>query len=95
MKLIVTRTAQADLARLKKFLEDKNPSAANRAASKIAGAIESLKVFPQRGGAFGDSNFRHLAIPYGRAFYVIRYAYRAEIDEVLVLRVWHGREARD
>jgi len=34
-------------------------------------------------------------VRFGRSGYVIRYAYRAETDEVVVIRIWHGREARE
>jgi plasmid stabilization system protein ParE len=83
MKLSVALTAQAYLARLPTFLADKNPSAASRAASKIVAAIQSLGTFPRRGRLFGASNFRDLVVPFGRSFYVIRYAHRVEADEVM------------
>jgi toxin ParE1/3/4 len=86
MKLLVARAAQVDLARLHKFLADKNPAAARRAVSKIAAAIDSLAIFPRRGRRFGASESRDLIVPC---------VHRAEAGELVVLRVWHGREARD
>jgi hypothetical protein len=38
---------------------------------------------------------RELIVPFGRSGYVLRYAYRRQTDEVIVLRLWHAREARD
>jgi hypothetical protein len=33
-------------------------------------------------------------VPFGRSAYVLRYAYSIENHEIVVLRIWHGREAR-
>jgi hypothetical protein len=37
---------------------------------------------------------RELVVPFGGSAYVIRFAIDATRDEVVVLRIWHGREAR-
>jgi hypothetical protein len=34
-------------------------------------------------------------VPFGQSNYVLRYAYREQADEVVALRIWHGREARE
>jgi hypothetical protein len=36
-----------------------------------------------------------LILPFGRSAYVLRYSYSAPADEVVVHRIWHGREARE
>jgi plasmid stabilization system protein ParE len=36
-----------------------------------------------------------LIVPFGRSAYIVRYAYLRESDEVVILRVWHGREQRE
>ena len=38
---------------------------------------------------------RELIVPFGQSNYVLRYAYRAQTEEVIVLRIWHGREERE
>jgi len=38
---------------------------------------------------------RELLVPFGRSAYVVRYAHLPARDEILILRVWHGHEARD
>ena len=58
-------------------------------------AIESLEAFPERGRPSGTPNVRELIVPFGRSGYVLRYAYRRRLDEVVVLRLWHAREARE
>jgi|SRR3972149_7902993 len=94
MKLIVSRAAVADIERLHAFLADKSPAAARRAIAALVGAVQSLEALPERGRPSGTPNIRELIIPFGRSAYVLRYAYSAQSDEVIVLRIWHGREAR-
>jgi plasmid stabilization system protein ParE len=95
MKLIVSQAALADLERLRAFLADKSPGAADRAVACLIAAIESLDHFPERGRQVSVPNTRELIVPFGRSNYVVRYAYRTEADEVVVIRIWHGREVRE
>jgi plasmid stabilization system protein ParE len=95
MKLIVSQAATADLARLHAFLADKNPAAANRAVVALIAAIQSLDAFPERGRPSGTTKLRELIVPFGRSDYLLRYAYSAQMEEVVVLRIWDGREARE
>jgi plasmid stabilization system protein ParE len=37
---------------------------------------------------------RELIVPFGRSAYVVRYAPLTEREEIVVLRIWHGREQR-
>jgi len=94
VKLIVSRAAAADLARLHAFLTDKNPAAARRTISGIVAAIDSLAAFPDRGRAFGAAGLRELIVPYGSSAYVVRFARDPQRQEILIVRVWHGRETR-
>ena len=95
MRLVVAQAAAADLERLHEFLADKNPDAARQAVAALVAAVESLQVFPERGRPSGVRNIRELIVPFGRSGYVLRYAYSAAADEVIVLRIWHGREERE
>ncbi len=95
MKLVIAQAAVADLARLYAFLADKNPTAAEKAAGTLGAAIQSLNLFPERGRPSGMPNVRELIVPFGRSSYVLRYAYLASVDEVVIIRIWHGREARE
>jgi plasmid stabilization system protein ParE len=95
MKLIVSPAALADLERLHAFLADKSPGAADRAVASLIAAIESLDHFLERGRQVSTPNTRELIVPFGRSNYVVRYAYRIEADEVVVIRIWHGREVRE
>ena len=94
MKLTVSHSAVADLDRLHEFLVEKDGSAAQRAAGTIDDAVRSLTDFPQRGRPSGIVGVRELIVPFGQSAYVVRYAYLASRDEIVILRIWHGREQR-
>jgi hypothetical protein len=38
---------------------------------------------------------RELIVPFGQSAYVLRYFYSAPADELVVLRIWHGRKVRE
>jgi plasmid stabilization system protein ParE len=95
VKLVVSREAAADLDRLHAFLADKDRNAAQRVIGVLVRAIRSLEVFPQRGRPSGGPGVRELLVPFGRSAYLLRYSYLIETDEVVILRVWHGREDVD
>jgi toxin ParE1/3/4 len=94
VKLVVSQAAAADLVRLRAFLLERHPQAAQRAVAAIVRAIDSLDVFPERGRPAPVAGMRELVVPFGGSAYVIRFAIHAARDEVVVLRIWHGREAR-
>lgn len=87
--------AIADLARVRDFLDINNPEAAKRAVRTIFVALERIAQFPALGRPTADADIRQIVIPFGAACYVVRYTAVALTDDILVLRVWHGREARD
>lgn len=95
MKVTIAPAALADLARLRAFLAGKSPSAADRAVATLIAAIQSLDNMPERGRPSGPANLRELIVPFGQSNYVVRYAHRAEAAEIVILRLWHGRELRE
>jgi plasmid stabilization system protein ParE len=95
VKLVVSRAAVADLARLREFLADKSPTAAQRAVSTIVQAIDSLATYPDRARLSGVEGLRDLIIPFGGSGYIVRFAVDPHRQEVLIMRLWHGREARE
>lgn len=94
MKLIVSRAALDDLARLREFLAGRNPVAAQRAVSIIAEAIDSLALHAERGRPSALEGIRELIVPFGRSAYVICYLLDSSRQEIVIMRLWHGREAR-
>jgi len=95
VKLIVASAALADLERLRAFLASKDANAAQRAVARIVGAIDSLAVFPHRGHPAGLSGGRDLVVPFGRSAYLVRFTHDRQRGEIVILRIWHGREARE
>lgn len=83
MRLIVSPDAVADLDRLRRFLADKNPQAAQRAVTVIGTAIQSLDTSPGRGRPTPTPGVRELIVPFGRSGYVLRYSHLPDSDEVL------------
>lgn len=94
MRIVLTAKAAEDLVRLRTFLADRNPDAANRAATSISRAIQSLADLAERGRPSGVPGQREIFVRFGASGYLIRYAYRAGGNDVVVIRIWHGREDR-
>jgi len=95
VNLIVSQAAQADLERLREFLGGKDPAAALRAGAALDDAVRSLMTFPQRGCPTSVAEVRELIVPFGRSAYLLRYALLREAAEIVILRIWHGREVRE
>ena len=86
--------AASDIERVRDFIGIHNPDAAKRALRIIFAALEKLEEFPELGRPTEDADIRQIVIRYGAAGYIVRYAILPENGDVLVLRIWHGREAR-
>lgn len=85
--------AITDLMRLRIFIQDKNPRAAKRAASKIKEGALTLMSNPESGRPVeGLSSFREILIPFGAGNYVLRY--REDNVTIVVVRVCHSKEER-
>ena len=92
--ILLSPDAIEDVERLRTFLDHANPGAARRALVLIWTAIERLQDFPTLGMPTSDPNIRQIVIRFGAAGYIIRYAILHETSDILITRVWHGREAR-
>ena len=86
--------AADDLERVREFLDINNPEAAKRALRTIFAALERVEDFPELGRPTEDADIRQIVIPFGAAGYIVRYTVLSGGGDVLVLRLWHGREAR-
>lgn len=95
MNIVITREAATDLNRLRAFLAEADPQAAQRAVAALSSAFQSLDIFPDRGRLSQVAGARELVVPFGRSAYVIRYAHVTDTSETVILRIWHGREARE
>ena len=92
--ILLSPDAIEDVERVRAFLDDANPGAARRALGLIWTTIERLQDFPALGMPTEDPDIRQIVIHFGASGYIIRYAILHETSDVLITRVWHGREAR-
>ncbi|PCI63559.1 MAG: plasmid stabilization system [Gammaproteobacteria bacterium] len=92
-KVVWLPDAVKDVMRLREFIQDKNPSAAQRAASKIKEGVSILMSHPESGRPVDSlSIFREIFIPFGTGNYILRY--REDNLVIVVVRVWHSKEER-
>ena len=91
-QLIWSPAALRDVERLYKFLAEKNPDAARRAAKSIREGLQILRDQPGSGRPMEDMDpeFREWFINFGGSGYVA--LYRLEADTAVVLAVRHQRE---
>ncbi len=90
MKVSFTPEAVADLKRLRKFIELKNPIAAQRIANELLSGIEKLKTFPEIGLKVIRAPQPHLVRDLFIGNYTVRYFIGN--NEIFILRMWHGKE---
>jgi plasmid stabilization system protein ParE len=90
MNLRFAPEAVEDLVRLRAFIEERNPTAARRIAKDLLLGMEKLKVFPEIGlkveRTFEPQRVRDLFV----GNYTVRYLIGD--GEIVVLRIWHGKE---
>lgn len=93
MKLVYTKDAIDDLARLREFIEIHDPPAARRISSRLVEGLSNLKQHPLLGRpvrrAADPEAIRDLVL----GDYVARDLVHSE--QIVVLRIWHHRENRD
>lgn len=89
MYITFTAAAGADLARIREYIGQKNPAAANRVAVQLLAACDRLEYLPERGRPGLVSGTRELSTAWP---YVI--VYRVTPDAVQVVRIWHGAQDR-
>jgi plasmid stabilization system protein ParE len=92
--ILLSRDAIDDIERLRSFLDQNNPDAARRALASIWTAIGRLQEFPELGMPTEDAGIRQIVVRFGVSGYIVRYAVLREDGNILITRIWHGREAR-
>jgi plasmid stabilization system protein ParE len=91
--VVWTPAAKADLDRHYQFLAGYSSEIAAKAIQHIVKSGESLQQFPKRGTAVGEAiGLRKLIISFGKSRFVLQYTILD--DEVVILRVYQGRENR-
>ena len=90
MKINYSPESVQDLIRLREFIKEKNPIAAERVSGELLAGINKLKIFPKMGlpvrRAPDPEAVRDLFVN----LYTVRY-FLGKYD-ITVLRVWHGKE---
>ena len=88
-KVVWTYPAREDLRSHLQFLVEKSPSAAERLLADAEAAGDSLDELPERGRVVPE-----LGVPDHREILVGKYrlVYRVRRDEVIILRMIHGRQ---
>jgi plasmid stabilization system protein ParE len=92
--ILLSPDAVEDVERLRNFLDRKNPDAARRALAVIWTAIGRLQEFPDLGMSTEDADIRQIVVRFGASGYIVRYAALPGTKDILITRIWHGREAR-
>jgi plasmid stabilization system protein ParE len=92
-KVVWSPTASRDIEKHYNFLLTQDATTATKAVQKIIQTGGSLAQSPYRGTMVRSSlGLRKLLVSFGKYGYVIHYAVIEE--EVVILRVYHGRENR-
>jgi plasmid stabilization system protein ParE len=91
-QLIWSPEALADVLHLYRFLAEKNPDAARRAASAVRDGMQIIADHPDVGRPVDDMDpeFQEWPISFGASGYVA--LYRLEKDVALVVAVRHQKE---
>ena len=92
--ILFSSDALSDVERVRDFLGARNPDAAKRAMATIWQSLENLELFPNLGRPTEDQDIRQITVPFGGSGYIVRYSVFPEDGSLLILRIWHGREAR-
>jgi plasmid stabilization system protein ParE len=93
MKLEWSATALADLDRFAAFLQERHPAFAAIVAREIRAKAKILEEHPNLGYPLRVRlPYRQVVLRVLRTKYVLRY--RIAGDRIVMLRVFHGREAR-
>jgi toxin ParE1/3/4 len=93
MKVEWSDEALADLDRFVEFLGREHPSLAPVVAKEIIGKVEVLSAHPELGKPItGRQEFRQIVLQVLGAAYVFQY--RFDGKRLVMLRVFHAREAR-
>lgn len=89
MKLQFTGKALEDLERLHEFVAQKNPAAADRIRNQLLDTFQTLLKQPLGGKPVKSLPVRQWVA----GDYVIRYLIENE-QNLIIVRIWHGREDR-
>lgn len=90
MKLLYTPEAITDLRRLREFIAEKNPEAAEKVGPQLVADISRLTTLPYLGRKTQRAPNPEMVRDLSAGAYIVRYLILD--DEIHVLRIWHKRE---
>jgi plasmid stabilization system protein ParE len=94
VKLEWSAMALADLDRFSTFLHDRDPRLAKTVAREIIQKAQILQEHPELGRSIeGSKEYREVVLQVLNALYIFQYA--CDSERIVMLRVFHGREARE
>ena len=93
-RVVVTENGARGLQRCRRFLANRSPDAAKRAAQTIERQLLLLETMPEIGRPHPElSELRELLIPFGDSGYVALYRYESAGDTIYLLAFRHQKEA--
>ncbi len=90
-QIVYTEAFINDFERLFTFLNEKNPSAAQKLAALLEEKLEVLATIPKAFVFFGE--FRLYMLEFGSSGYAVLYDYDENADKIIMLRMKHQKEA--
>jgi toxin ParE1/3/4 len=90
MKLIYSAEAVQDLIRLRAFIAEKNPTAAERIAKELVARIDQLCQFPEMGRNVVNAPTPNTIQDFVLSNYIVRYVHHS--NAISILRIWHHFE---
>ena len=91
MKLVYSQDAVADLARLRDFIANNDPTAAARVAADLVSRINGLCAFPEMGRSVSQAPEPDSIRDFIFGKYVVRYTVHG--SALVILRIWHHYES--
>jgi plasmid stabilization system protein ParE len=94
VKLEWSAMALANLDRFATFLHDRDPRLGRIVAREIVQKAQILQDHPELGRSIqGSKEYREVVLQVLNASYIFQYA--CDGERIVMLRVFHGREARE
>ena len=90
--IALSARALSDLERLREFLLETDPAAADSTVALIIAAVDVLEHHPLI-GRLAESGLRELVDSRGKSGYIALYRYDEARDRILILGIRHQREA--
>jgi plasmid stabilization system protein ParE len=90
-QIIISAKATRDLKKIREYLLQFSPEAAQKAAATIIDATNQLLTHSMLGKPLEDiPEYRELIRPFGSGAYTIRY--RVDFDKIIIVGIKHSKE---